>query len=60
PSAPFRRLVRQVLGTHQPDFRMSPFAFAALQEAAEAYMVKLFEMSQWVRCYTLDSLYTMG
>ena len=41
--APFRRLVRQIAQDFKRDLRFQCSAVAALQEAAEAYMVGLFE-----------------
>ena len=40
---PFSRLVREVTQDFKTDLRFQPQAFAALQEAAEAYLVGLFE-----------------
>eukprot|EP00775_Hariotina_reticulata_P011381 gene11381-11530_t len=44
--APFQRLVREVAQAHKTDNRWTPPALAALQEAAEAYLVALFEDTQ--------------
>ena len=41
--APFRRLVREIMDDFQTGLRVAPQAFKALQEAAEAYLVGLFE-----------------
>ena len=41
--APFRRLVREYVQDCRMNMRISPQAFKALQEAAEAYLVGLFE-----------------
>ena len=41
--APFRRLVRELVQDLKQDFRIAAQAFKALQEAAEAYLVGLFE-----------------
>ena len=42
--APFRRLVREIIEElSRQDLRVAPQAFKALQEAAEAYLVGLFE-----------------
>ena len=41
--APFRRLVRELIQDLKQDFRIAAQAFKALQEAAEAYLVGLFE-----------------
>lgn len=43
--APFQRLVREHLYDHKQDFRMQMTALLALQEAAEAYLVSVFEDS---------------
>jgi len=40
---PFQRLVREVAETAKTDLRFQATAVAALQEAAEAYLVGLFE-----------------
>ena len=40
---PFQRLVREIIFKHKQDYRLAPAAAAALQEAAEAYLVGLFE-----------------
>jgi histone H3 len=40
---PFQRLVREIAQEHKPDLRFQSTAIAALQEAAEAYLVGLFE-----------------
>ena len=41
--APFRRLVREIVQDFKRDARITAQAFAALQEAAEAYLIGLFE-----------------
>ena len=41
--APFRRLIREITQDFKSDARITAQAFAALQEAAEAYLVGLFE-----------------
>ena len=41
--APFRRMVRELVQDLKQDFRIAAQAFKALQEAAEAYLVGLFE-----------------
>ena len=41
--APFRRLVRELIQDLKQDFRIAAQALKALQEAAEAYLVGLFE-----------------
>jgi len=40
---PFRRLVREIAQSYVVDIRMQPSALEALQEAAEGYLVGLFE-----------------
>ncbi|KAF8669891.1 hypothetical protein HU200_051071 [Digitaria exilis] len=40
---PFRRLVREIAQVHKSDLRFQSHAVLALQEAAEAYLVGLFE-----------------
>jgi histone H3 len=40
---PFQRLVREIAQDFKPDLRFQSAALAALQEAAEAYLVGLFE-----------------
>lgn len=40
---PFQRLVREVALMYKTDLRFQASAVAALQEAAEAYLVQLFE-----------------
>ena len=40
---PFQRLVREIAQDYKSDLRFQSSAVAALQEAAEAYMVGLFE-----------------
>merc|ERR1712072_1534557 len=40
---PFQRLVREIAGEFKNDLRFQSSAVLALQEAAEAYMVGLFE-----------------
>jgi histone H3 len=39
----FRRLVREIVHDFKPDLRMQSNAVLALQEAADAYLVGLFE-----------------
>lgn len=41
--APFQRLVKEICGTITLNFRFQSSALLALQEAAEAYLVGLFE-----------------
>ena len=43
PRAPFQRLVRSVCADYNPDLRFQSSALLAVQEAAEAYIVGLFE-----------------
>ena len=43
PRAPFQRLVRSIATSHDPDLRFQSQSLQALQEAAEAYVVSLFE-----------------
>lgn len=40
---PFQRLVREIAQDAKPDLRFQSAAIGALQEAAEAYLVSLFE-----------------
>lgn len=40
---PFQRLVREIAHEHRPDTRFQSAAILALQEAAEAYLVGVFE-----------------
>ena len=40
---PFQRLVREIACDIQPDLRFQSTALLALQEAAETYLVRLFE-----------------
>ena len=40
---PFQRLVREIAQVHRPDLRFQSAAEMALQEASEAYLVRLFE-----------------
>ena len=43
PRAPFQRLVRDITHQIDPDLRFQQTAIDAIQEAAEGYMVSLFE-----------------
>lgn len=43
PKLPFQRLVREVMQKFKSDFRFQAAALGALQEAAETYLVGLFE-----------------
>lgn len=40
---PFQRFVREIVQDYKPDTRMTSQALGAIQEAAEAYLVGLFE-----------------
>lgn len=40
---PFQRLVREIASEYKNDLRFQSSAVLALQEAAEAYMIGLFE-----------------
>ena len=42
---PFMQLVREMVAEHKTDLRVQASAYVALQEAAEAYMVGIFEDS---------------
>jgi len=44
---PFQRLVREIAQDFKTDLRFQSFAFMALQEASEAYLVGLFEDTNW-------------
>ena len=41
--APFHRLVRDVMDKHKQDLRFNTSALKAVQQAAEKYMIQLFE-----------------
>lgn len=43
PKSPFQRLVREIANSLKADFRFQATTIQALQEAAEAYVVGLFE-----------------
>lgn len=45
PKAPFSRLVREIMHEIDPELRLQKLALEALQEAAEAYLVKELEGS---------------
>lgn len=45
PKLPFQRLVREIAQELKPDLRFQSSAIAALQTAAEEYLVKTFENS---------------
>ena len=40
---PFQHLVREIIFEHKQDYRLAPTAAAAFQEAAEGYLIGLFE-----------------
>ncbi|KAL4437340.1 hypothetical protein ABPG75_004479 [Micractinium tetrahymenae] len=46
PKAPFWRFARELLGAYRDNYRWSVQGVLALQEAAEAYLVGLFEDTQ--------------
>ena len=46
PTAPFNRLVREMIGDYATEVRVQPGAVKALRSAAEAYLVKRFEDAQ--------------
>lgn len=46
PKAPFWRFARELLGQYKDNYRWSVQGVTALQEAAEAYLVGLFEDTQ--------------
>ena len=46
PRAPFQRLVKSISQSYDTDLRFQSQALLALQEAAEAYVVSLFEDTQ--------------
>ena len=48
PRAPFQRVVRDITASIKTDLRMQSTAIAALQEAAEAFLVNLFEDTQTI------------
>lgn len=43
PKMPFQRLVREIVQSHNDEFRIQAAALGAIQEAAEAYLTGLFE-----------------
>ncbi|GIQ88678.1 histone H3/CENP-A, partial [Kipferlia bialata] len=45
PRAPFVRLVKSVINKYEPGFRLAGDAIDCLQEASEAYLCKLFNLS---------------
>lgn len=46
PKAPFFRIVKELALECNPDIRLQPAAVLAMQEAAESYIVGLFEDNQ--------------
>merc|ERR1711959_837464 len=46
PRSPFLRLCKEITGAYDPDIRFAAQAVIALQEAAEAYLVGVFEDTQ--------------
>ena len=46
PAAPFQRLVREIGTSIRTDMRFTAECMAAIQHAAEAHIVELFEASQ--------------
>lgn len=46
PKLPFQRLVREITQEMKEDVRFQSDAMAALQEGAEAYLTKLFDLTQ--------------
>jgi len=51
PKLSFQRLVREITCDIQPGFRFQPAALMALQEAAEAHLVSLFEVTSLVAAH---------
>ncbi|XP_063597042.1 uncharacterized protein LOC134773598 [Penaeus indicus] len=45
PKLAFSRLIREILQSIQPDLRIQSLALAALQEAAEAYVISIMELA---------------
>lgn len=43
PRQPFQRLVKEIVHSHDNEFRLQAQALIALQEATEAYLVGIFE-----------------
>ena len=50
---PFQRLVREIAAGYQADLRFQATAIAALQEAAEAFIVNMFTG----KCYIVSETY---
>ena len=48
---PFQRLVRQVFQIVKPELRIQSLALEALQEAAESYLVGMFEQCNDICCH---------
>ena len=48
---PFQRLVRQVFQVENPELRIQSRALLALQEAAESYLVGMFEQCNDICCH---------
>jgi len=44
---PFQRLVREIAQDYKSDLRFQSSAISALQEAAESYIISLFEDTQF-------------
>ena len=57
---PFERLVREITASFMPGLRMKVAAITALQEATEAYIVGLFEVSTFleVPCFARQHFVT--
>jgi histone H3 len=49
---PFQRLVREISADYKSDLRFQASAVEALQEAVEAYMVGIFEDTNWLALHT--------
>lgn len=67
PTSSFRRLVREIAQTVKPDFRFQKDAIMAIQEATEAYVVKVFDAtnklaihSKRVTIFVKDLLAVLG
>lgn len=52
---PFQRLVREIAHTIKPDTRWQRAAIQALQEAAEAMLIGMFEGKDSAACATVAS-----
>jgi histone H3 len=58
---PFQRLVREIAQDFKTDLRFQSAAIGALQEASEAYLVGLFEVSYLIFCnYTVIKGHKLG